>query len=160
MTHDQPTLFEVDTPPVKVPKRKPAGEGKATWTAYKTQRGAKCDDCLTVLYEAKGEAPASRPARWRRKQGELDSSKAAKKVCAACDIRTMCLDWSIETRQEFGVWGGLSQSERYAITGRRISYGRTRCVKGHKFTDDNVRIRKDGARVCLACERDRGRDAA
>jgi WhiB family redox-sensing transcriptional regulator len=89
-----------------------------------------------------------------------DSSKAAKKVCAACDIRTMCLDWSIETRQEFGVWGGLSQSERYAITGRRISYGRTRCVKGHKFTDDNVRIRKDGARVCLACERDRGRDAA
>jgi hypothetical protein len=72
MTHDQPTLFEVDTPPVKVPKRKPAGEGKATWTAYKTQRGAKCDDCLTVLYEAKGEAPASRPARWRRKQGELD----------------------------------------------------------------------------------------
>jgi hypothetical protein len=29
----------------------------------------KCDDCLTVLYNARGIAPVSRLARWRCKQG-------------------------------------------------------------------------------------------
>jgi hypothetical protein len=69
---DQPTLFDVETPPVRVPKRQSTVPGKPKWSAYKTQRGMKCDDCMTILCEAKGEGPASRPARWRRIQGELD----------------------------------------------------------------------------------------
>jgi hypothetical protein len=72
MTTDQPTLFEVDTPPVRVPKRKSTVPGKPRWSAYKAARTIKCDDCMTVLCEAKGEGPASLPARWRRIEGELD----------------------------------------------------------------------------------------
>lgn len=36
----------------------------------------------------------------------------AKKVCRRCPVRVECLDWAIETRERFGVWGGLSPLER------------------------------------------------
>jgi hypothetical protein len=39
----------------------------------------------------------------------------AKKVCAGCPIRSKCLDWALETRQDSGVWGGLSERERREI---------------------------------------------
>jgi WhiB family redox-sensing transcriptional regulator len=42
-------------------------------------------------------------------------TKAAKEVCAGCDIRLTCLEWAMSTRQEFGVWGGLSEDERHEL---------------------------------------------
>lgn len=36
----------------------------------------------------------------------------AKRVCADCPVIDSCLQWSIETNQEAGVWGGLGEDER------------------------------------------------
>jgi hypothetical protein len=38
----------------------------------------------------------------------------AKRVCALCDVRLDCLEWALapESRCEFGVFGGLTESER------------------------------------------------
>jgi len=44
---------------------------------------------------------------------------AAKRVCARCPLHTACLNWALETRQDFGVWGGLSETERRRIHRRR-----------------------------------------
>lgn len=71
MTHsaNEPTLF---VPPhsqvTKVIREKAAG-GRPTWSKYRPLNAVKCDDCMLALYQAKGEAPASKPARWKRKQG-------------------------------------------------------------------------------------------
>jgi WhiB family redox-sensing transcriptional regulator len=35
----------------------------------------------------------------------------AKLVCNACDVRGTCLAWALETGQDHGVWGGLSEDE-------------------------------------------------
>jgi len=72
--HDgHPTLFPVVTPPVKSPKRpKASSSDKARWTRYRPKNPVKCDDCMLVLALAEGEGPASRQARYRRKQGETD----------------------------------------------------------------------------------------
>ena len=40
---------------------------------------------------------------------------AAKAVCALCPIQDRCREWAIVTRQEFGVWGGLTEWERNKI---------------------------------------------
>ena len=45
----------------------------------------------------------------------LDQIKLAKPVCWRCAVVTTCLDWAMETRQESGVWGGLSEQERRAL---------------------------------------------
>lgn len=36
----------------------------------------------------------------------------AKAVCGRCPVQEQCLQWALQTRQDFGVWGGLTEKER------------------------------------------------
>lgn len=45
----------------------------------------------------------------------LDQIDAAKRICGPCVVRQECLEWALTTRQDSGVWGGLSEDERKAI---------------------------------------------
>lgn len=40
------------------------------------------------------------------------SSRDAKKICGRCPVRAPCLDYALATRQQHGVWGGMSERER------------------------------------------------
>lgn len=39
----------------------------------------------------------------------------AKAVCRRCPVASECLAWALETGQDAGVWGGLSEQERRAL---------------------------------------------
>jgi hypothetical protein len=52
-----------------------------------------------------------------------NNAVAAKRMCAHCPIREKCLDWSIETRQMYGIWGGVSEKKRRQMM--HLRYGRT-----------------------------------
>ena len=43
----------------------------------------------------------------------------AKQVCRRCPVREECLAWALETGQDAGVWGGLSEDERRALKRRK-----------------------------------------
>ena len=43
----------------------------------------------------------------------------AKAICAICPVRTECLEWALSSRQEDGVWGGLTDNERRRLRRRR-----------------------------------------
>jgi len=45
----------------------------------------------------------------------------ARRVCGGCEVRSECLDYALETNQDSGVWGGLSEEERRAIRRQRRS---------------------------------------
>ena len=49
------------------------------------------------------------------------STKTAKQVCMACNVRTECLEYAIANQERFGIWGGLSERER-----RRIAHPLTK----------------------------------
>jgi WhiB family redox-sensing transcriptional regulator len=49
----------------------------------------------------------------------------AKQVCSTCSISEACLKWALESGQDAGVWGGLSEDERRAFK-RRTARARTR----------------------------------
>ena len=40
------------------------------------------------------------------------STRDAKKVCAACNVRSQCLEYALSNDERFGIWGGLSERER------------------------------------------------
>lgn len=40
------------------------------------------------------------------------STRDAKRVCEACDVRAECLEWALENDERYGIWGGLSERER------------------------------------------------
>ena len=57
------------------------------------------------------------------------SSAGAKRVCGSCDVRDQCLEDALRRDERFGIWGGLSVSERdriRALPGRRLGLARAR----------------------------------
>jgi WhiB family redox-sensing transcriptional regulator len=44
----------------------------------------------------------------------------AKQVCRRCSVLDECLRWAIDSGQDAGVWGGLSEDERRALKRRTI----------------------------------------
>ena len=46
---------------------------------------------------------------------QLESAKA---VCLRCPVVDECLRWALETGQDSGVWGGLSEDDRRALKRR------------------------------------------
>lgn len=53
----------------------------------------------------------------------LTQTEEARAVCHRCEVVEDCLSWAMDSRQEEGVWGGLSDDERRALR-RRISRAR------------------------------------
>ncbi|MFE6031261.1 WhiB family transcriptional regulator [Streptomyces niveus] len=43
----------------------------------------------------------------------------AKSVCLGCHVRTECLAYALDNREEFGIWGGMTERERRALLRRR-----------------------------------------
>ena len=43
----------------------------------------------------------------------------AKAVCARCPVSSECLEWALESGQDAGVWGGMSEDERRVLKRRR-----------------------------------------
>ena len=49
----------------------------------------------------------------------------AQRICnTRCAVREQCLQWALETRQDIGVWGGLSERERRRLSGRKPRYSK------------------------------------
>jgi WhiB family redox-sensing transcriptional regulator len=48
---------------------------------------------------------------------QVDEAKA---VCQRCDAVDECLTWALDSDQDAGVWGGLSEDERRAVKRRRV----------------------------------------
>ena len=69
---------------------------------------AACIGHEELFYSAEDESKGER----RRKETE------AKAVCATCPVFDACRKFALESEELYGVWGGLTESERHKIAGR------------------------------------------
>ncbi len=65
-------------------------------------QGACRDEDTDLFFHPEGERGPRRAARER----------AAKDICARCPVIAECSAWALMTREPYGVWGGLSESDR------------------------------------------------
>jgi WhiB family redox-sensing transcriptional regulator len=70
-----------------------------SWYPWREQ--AACRDLDTNLFFPVGEGPEA--------TAQADS---AKMVCFSCPVREECLTFALTTRQEAGIFGGLTEEER------------------------------------------------
>jgi len=56
----------------------------------------------------------------------------AKQVCRRCTVVDECLRWAIDSGQDAGVWGGMSEDERRALKRRTL---RLRARAGRSMTE-------------------------
>lgn len=68
-------------------------------------------------WQARGNCVGVGPDLFFPERGE--ATEEAKAVCAGCTVRDQCLAYALDTRQEHGVWGGLSGQERLALRRER-----------------------------------------
>lgn len=71
------------------------GERLPSWQAEAACSGMPTDDFFPV--------GSTEPA--------LEQIAAAKAICATCPVRAQCLDYALDTGQQYGIWGGLSEDE-------------------------------------------------
>jgi WhiB family redox-sensing transcriptional regulator len=48
------------------------------------------------------------------------STREAKRVCMACEVRAECLEYALAKDERFGIWGGLSERERRRVKKRAV----------------------------------------
>ena len=58
----------------------------------------------------------------------------AKSVCSHCPVTEYCLQYALDTNQDSGVWGGLSEDERRALKRRAARARRADAVMVSELT--------------------------
>jgi WhiB family redox-sensing transcriptional regulator len=97
-----------------------------------TYKGAASQRCMPcgVAYQAE-QKRAHHPGPWItaglcgqvggdmwfiKTGGNAEPSKA---VCGRCPVTAVCLAWAIDTDQLYGIWGGMTRTERTREAARR-----------------------------------------
>lgn len=76
----------------------PVAAGSIDW-----QQDAACRGERAAFYPPlQGESKSERSAR----------EQIAKSICEGCSVRSECLDHAIRHDERYGIWGGLTDSER------------------------------------------------
>ena len=71
--------------------------------------GACRDADASLFFHPPGERGSTRRRR----------DYAAKAICATCPVLLLCRKQSLQLREPFGVWGGLTEAEREAWLAKR-----------------------------------------
>ncbi len=50
---------------------------------------------------------------------EGSAQREVREICAGCPVRMECLADALDSRMDFGVWGGMTERERRALLRRR-----------------------------------------
>jgi WhiB family transcriptional regulator, redox-sensing transcriptional regulator len=45
-----------------------------------------------------------------------DEERAALAICSICPVQDECLDHAIESKERYGIWGGLNEKDRRKMT--------------------------------------------
>jgi WhiB family redox-sensing transcriptional regulator len=78
-------------------------------------------------------------------RGAAPQEEEARAVCMRCPVRAECLAWALETGQEFGVWGGMTELDR-----RRIRRQQRRQPDPHREAARELARRFDTAAIAAA----------
>lgn len=59
----------------------------------------------------------------KAERGRYHRIKSAKAVCMTCPVRVECLEWALDTKQPYGVWGGKTERDRRELLKEREAHG-------------------------------------
>jgi WhiB family redox-sensing transcriptional regulator len=65
---------------------------------------------MTAVWQDEAACRGMDPEMFYTERGE--STRDPKATCAVCPVTAECLQFALDNREKFGVWGGLSERER------------------------------------------------
>lgn len=82
-------------------------QGDLVW-----QRQAKCKGALAEAFYP--------PVRVETRDEREYREARAKKICSSCPVTEHCLAHALANREAHGIWGGLNEAERRALTAKAV----------------------------------------
>lgn len=102
--------------------RRPPGDGRKAEihmsSAFDWRAKAACRDKDPELFFPVGNTGAA-----------YQQIEEAKAVCRTCKVIDACLKCALDTNQDYGVWGGLSEDERRALKRRAMRARRSQAMQ-------------------------------
>lgn len=86
------------------------------------------------------------------------SPRAAKRICAVCPVQAECLEYALQHREQFGVWGGTTERERRRMRPRQPRRPATHCARGHSYAKTGRRGDAGCAEYKRISDRERSRE--
>ena len=93
-------------------------EGEYVSSAFDWRAKAACRDKDPELFFPVGNTGAA-----------YQQIEEAKAVCRTCKVIDACLKCALDTNQDYGVWGGLSEDERRALKRRAMRARRSQAMQ-------------------------------
>ena len=79
------------------------------------------------------------------------STREAKRVCRACEVRAECLEYALGSDERSGIWGGLSPQERRSPASRALALSR---LEAPRLCRKRLHVLPSGTGKCGACTSD------
>ncbi len=61
------------------------------------------------------------PSAVERKEERERREHKAKAICSVCPVKSECLEFALEIREPYGIWGALTETERRQVLARRAA---------------------------------------
>lgn len=61
------------------------------------------------------------PSTVERKEERERREHKAKAICSVCPVKAECLEFALEIREPYGIWGALTETERRQVLARRAA---------------------------------------
>jgi WhiB family redox-sensing transcriptional regulator len=61
------------------------------------------------------------PSTVERKDDRERREIKAKAICSVCPVEEACLEFAVEIKEPYGIWGGLTETERRQVISRRLA---------------------------------------
>lgn len=55
------------------------------------------------------------PSTFERKEERQRREIRAKSICQVCPVQHDCVEYALEIREPYGIWGGLTESDRRQV---------------------------------------------
>lgn len=109
----------LDAEPAETSRRRSTPERveQAVWIGL-PGIGSEFDDEGELGWQADALCAQTDPEAFFPEKG--GSTRDAKKVCGACNVKAQCLEYALANDERFGIWGGLSERERRRLRKRAV----------------------------------------
>jgi WhiB family redox-sensing transcriptional regulator len=57
------------------------------------------------------------PPQFERRSEKRLREKRAKEICSECPVQIECRTYALEIREQYGIWGGMTENERRLLAG-------------------------------------------
>ena len=61
------------------------------------------------------------PSQVERKEERERREHKAKAICGVCPVQEDCLNFAVEIKEPYGIWGGLTETERRQVISKRAA---------------------------------------